>query len=293
MSGQPAIWAALRVCRSLCRALPHSAALSLGEAIGRASGRLSRKKAARARARCAKALGVDEAAAERIIGDAYGHFGRALAEFFRLPGLFERIDDFVTVSGEEHLRSALARGRGVIFLSAHIGCWEYGAAVAARHGFPMNAIGAEQRDWRMTNAIAELRRACGVKPVGKGLDLRAAIECLRKNEVLAVMLDQDAREAGIVSPFLGIPASTPVGPLKLARHIGSAIVPVHITRDPDGIHMSMTIEPALEGPGGEEFGHDLQHAADRCNEVISGWIRETPGQWMWMYPRWATTTGDV
>jgi KDO2-lipid IV(A) lauroyltransferase len=265
----------------------------MGGSLGRTIGRLSGKRADRARARCAKVLGVDAGEASRIVSDAYGHFGRALVEFFRLPRLFERIDDFVAVTGEEHLRAALDRGRGVVLLSAHIGCWEYGAAVVSRHGFPMNAIGAEQRDPRMTNAIAELRSACGVRTVGKGMDLRAAVKCLKRNEVLAVLLDQDARESGIVAPFLGFPASTPAGPLKLAQKIGCAIVPVHIIRDPDGTHMSMTIDPALEGPDGGPFGADLQHAANRCNEVISGWIRRTPGQWMWMYPRWATTVSGL
>ncbi|MDR3331663.1 MAG: lysophospholipid acyltransferase family protein [Synergistaceae bacterium] len=292
MKKQPAIWAALQGYRRLCAALPHGAAAAAGETLGRTLGRLSGKRANKARMRCMRILGVDERTAGEIISDAYGHFGRALAEFLRLPVEYGRLDKIVSLSGEEHLRDALGRGRGVIFLSGHIGCWEYGAAMLAKLGFPMNAIGAEQRDDRITDAIAELRRTCGVKPLGKGFDLRAAIECLRKNEILAILLDQDARESGIVSPFLGFPASTPVGPIKLARKLGSAVVPVHIIRDQDVAHMTMTIEPALEGPGGEPFGDDLQWAADRCNEAISGWIRKTPGQWMWMYPRWATTLND-
>jgi KDO2-lipid IV(A) lauroyltransferase len=156
----------------------------------------------------------------------------------------------------------------------------------------MNAIGAEQRDERITQAIADLRSSAGVKPVGKGLDLRAAIECLRKNEVLAVLLDQDARDSGILSPFLGHLASTPTGPIKLACKLGSAILPAHITRDGDGSHMTLVIDPPLEGKGGRPFGEDMQYAVDRCNEVISGWIRENPEQWMWTYPRWESTLND-
>jgi KDO2-lipid IV(A) lauroyltransferase len=157
----------------------------------------------------------------------------------------------------------------------------------------MNAIGAEQRDERITKAIADIRAAVGVNPVGKGLDLRAAIECLRRNEVLAVLLDQDARDAGVLSPFLGHLASTPTGPIKLASKIGSAVLPVHITRTYDGSRMTLVIDPPLEGRDGRPFGEDTQYAADKCNEVISGWIRETPEQWMWMYPRWESTLNDM
>jgi KDO2-lipid IV(A) lauroyltransferase len=237
-----------------------------------------------------KMLGATDARAREIIDGAYRHFGMAMVEFIRLPLMCGDIDSLVKVEGEEHIRRALERGRGAIFMSAHIGCWEYGAAVCARHGLPMNAIGAEQRDDRITQAIADLRSSAGVKPLGKGMDLRAAIDCLRKNEVLAVLLDQDARDAGVMSPFLGQLASTPIGPIKLASKLGSAVLPARITRG--GGRMTLVIDPPLEGRDGRPFGEDVQYAVDRCNEVISGWIREKPEQWMWMYPRWESTLND-
>ena len=238
-------------------------------------------------------LGSSEKRAREIISGAYKHFGMALVEFSRLPRMYPEIEKLVTVRGEEHIREALERGKGAIFLSAHIGCWEYGAAACSKLGIPMNAVGAEQRDYRITQAIADLRAGAQVKPVSKGFALRAALECLRRNEVLAVLLDQDAKDAGMLSPFLGHLASTPVGPLKIAHRIGSAVLPAHIVRDSGDTHMTLVIDPPLEGRDGRPFGEDLQYAADKCNEVISGWIRENPEQWMWMYPRWGSTLNDV
>ena len=292
MKKQPAIWAGLKAFSALCNALPHETAVRLGGRMGNFIERRSEKRALKTRARVQKILGVAEDEAARIASGAYNHFGRSLVEFLRLPKMVSRLDELVTVKGEENLRYAYERGKGVIFLSAHIGCWEYGAAIMARRGLPMNAIGAEQRDPRFTEEIARLRAAAGVTTVGKGLDLRAAITCLKKKEILAILIDQDAREAGVVSPFLGYPASTPPGPVRLAQKLGSAVVPVHIIRNPDGITMTISLEPALEGEGGRPFGEDLQRSVDACNDVASRWIRETPEQWMWMYPRWATTLGD-
>lgn len=292
MKKQPVIWAALQVFRKICNALPHKSAITLGAFLGSVVARASRERTAKARARCARALAVGDKDAAAVVSGSYRHFGRGLVEFIRLAKMTDELENLIEVEGEEHLREAFGKGRGVIFLSAHIGNWEYGAALLARRGYPMNAIGAEQRDPRVTEAIASLRASAGVKPVGKGLDLKAAVACLKNKEILAVLLDQDAREAGLVSPFLGIPASTPIGPIKLARKFGSPVVPVHVTRVADGERLKMTIEPALEGEGGKPFGEDLRHAVDSCNEKISSWIRETPGQWLWMYPRWATTTGD-
>ena len=272
--------------------MPHKSALALGAFIGGTVERHSLDRVAKARARCARVLGIEEEEAAEIIANTYRNFGRSLVEFIRLPQMADDLENLIELRGEEHLREAFDLGRGVIFLSAHLGNWEYGAALLARRGFPMNAIGADHRDPRITKAFQELRASAGVKLVGKGLDLKAAILCLKKGEILAVLLDQDAREAGLVSPFLGVPASTPFGPIKLARKFGSPVVPVHIVRQADKTHLRMTIEPPLAGKDGRPFGEDLQHAVDSCNEKISSWIRETPDQWLWMYPRWATTTGD-
>lgn len=292
MRKQPVIWATLCAFKTLFNALPHRSAVNLGGAVGRCVHAFSRSRAARAYARVMRILDVDEAAAQEIVRAAYDHFGRSLAEFIRLPKMASRLDEIVELHGEEHLRAAMEQGHGVIFLAAHIGCWEYGAALLAQHGFPVNAIGAEQRDPRITETIERLRASAGVKPVGKGMDLRAAIDCLRKKEILCVLLDQDAREAGVVAPFLGFPASTPIGPLKMAKKFGSPVVPAYILRNPDGVTMTMHIEPALATNDGSPFGSDLLYAATACNDAISRWIRMAPGQWMWMYPRWATTLGD-
>jgi KDO2-lipid IV(A) lauroyltransferase len=276
----------------VCGILGHKTAVRLGALTGRIVNFFSPSKSSRARARCVRMLGVTDMRAREIISGSYAHFGRALVEFIRLPEMYNNIDEIVSVTGEEHIWQALELGRGVIMLSAHIGCWEYAAALLAKHGVPMSAIGAEQRDDRITQAIADLRARSGVKPVGKGIDLRAAVECIKRNEVLAVLLDQDAKAAGVLVPFLGHLASTPVGPIKLAKKFGTPVLPCHVIREADDFHMSFLIEPPLEGKDGRPFGEDVNRSAEQCNDAISRWIRENPEQWMWMYPRWESTLND-
>lgn len=289
---QPVIWAALRFFAKLCNFLPHQNAVALGAFLGSVVERHSPDRVSRAQARCARILGITRDEAAKIVSGVYKNYGRSLVEFVRLPRMADQLESLIEVEGEEYLRAALEEGHGVIFLSCHTGNWEYAAAILARRGFPMNAIGADQRDSRVTDMLKKLRGDAGVQTVGKGLNLKEAIACLKKNEVLAILLDQDARDAGIVSPFLGTPASTPYGPIKLAQKFGSPVIPAHIVRMKDGVHSKLTIEPPLAGKDGRPFGEDLQYAVDSCNEKISSWIRETPDQWLWMYPRWATTTGD-
>lgn len=291
-SGQDRTWGVLGFLGGLFCHMPHSLALGLGGGLGSLLRLLSRKKVDAAEARCVKALGLGVTPAREVVRGAYANLGRSVAEFLRFPVIGGKIESLVEVHGEEFLRDALGRGKGVILLTAHFGNWEIAAATLSRHGFPMNAIGAEQRDSRITDRIAELRESFGIKTISKGFDLKSAIRCLKRGEVLGVLLDQDPRDKGLVVPFLGLPASTPYGPVKLAQKLGAAIVPLFIVRRDDGIHHDLHLLPALEGEGGEPFGEDIERDVLLCNNLISDWIRKHPDHWLWLYPRWASTLGD-
>lgn len=285
---QQKTWLALSCVERLARLLPRRAAVALGAFLGGVVHFVSRKKVDAAEARCVRALGVGVTTAREIVARSYCNLGRSVMEFYRLPLLSDEGDRLVTVRGEEHLRRAYERGRGVILLTAHFGSWELAAATVARRGFPMNAIGAEQRDGRITEKIADLRASAGVTTIGKGFDLKAALRCLKEGEILGVLLDQDPREKGMVVPFLGLPASTPYGPVKLAHRLGAAVVPLFIVRRPDGTGHDLHLLPELEGRDGP-FGEDLEADLTLCNDVLSRWIAEYPDHWLWLYPRWMST----
>lgn len=285
-------WAALAGFGRVVNVLPHRISVSIGGWIGLLVWFFSRSRVDRAEARCVKALQVGVTTAREIVRESYLNLGRGLSEFLRLPDLGENVLDHIRIHGEENLLEALSRGKGVILLTAHFGNWEYTAAALAAKNFPMNAIGAEQRDRRITELVVSLRSACGVKTMSKGFDLKSAIRCLREGQILGILLDQDFGTNGIVVPFLGIPASTPFGPVKMADKIGSAVVPTFIIRRDDGYSHDLYILPLLDEAGGLPFGEDVEASLSLCNEILGEWIRRYPGQWMWLYPRWASTTGD-
>ena len=287
--GSEVTWRALGVVRRAFEALPPDWALFGGGVLGGLVWALDKGRVDGAEARCVGALGVGVTRARRIVRASYVNLGRSVVEFLLIPKRGERWRSRVAVHGEEYLRRALEGGRGVVLLTAHFGSWELAAATLAARGFPMNAIGAEQRDPRITDLIISLREAAGVRTIGKGFDLKGALRCLRRGEILGVLLDQDARSAGIRVPFLGHPASTPYGPVKMAAKMGSRVVPLFMVRRPDGISHDLHLLPALEGKDGLPFGQDEEYSVALCNEVLGTWIRRHPDHWMWLYPRWAST----
>lgn len=273
--------------------MEHERAVALGGKLGALVARFSRKKVAEAVERCMKILGVPRERAEEIVRGAYEHFGRAAAEFARMPLMADKIDSLVSNEGYEYVVDAVESGRGAILASAHIGNWEYSACWLARQGLPVNSLGADQRDERITELIKELRRSGGTKALGKANDLKAMVKALKRGEVIAVPVDQDAKEAGVVSPFLGFPASTPVGPAKLAAKLGCDVIPSICVRNPDGITFTTKFYPPMKGRGGEPFGKNIQTSTDDLNAVISESIRAHPEQWMWMYPRWESVERGI
>lgn len=283
---QPAIWAFLKFFLFVTRNLSHGTALAFGDCMGRIAYVIARNKMDEATARCSEILDIPVEEARAIVKRMCRSFGRSMAEFARMPIMASRLDECVRVHGEDNLKRALGRGKGAILVTAHLGNWEYVGAWLAQNGYTVNGMGTEQRDERITELISELRNAGGMKSLEKQSDIRKMVKALMKGEIVAIPIDQDAKLAGVLSPFLGHPASTPVGVVKLAAKFGCAVVPAFGVRAEDGVTLDFHILPEMEGHDGLKFGEDVQRSIDDCNEIISDWIRRLPDQWIWFYPRW-------
>lgn len=283
---QPAVWWALCVYIWVARKLLHEKALKFAGALGTLVPFFIKRKTRQSSEKCAKILGITYEEAYKITTGAYVHFSKAAVEFARLPLMAGEIKKLVRVHGEENLKAAMERGKGAILATAHLGNWEYAAAWCAQSGYPINGLGTDQRDDRITKLIIDLRSSGGTKALGKSTDLKAMFKALSAGEIIAVPIDQDAKLNGILSPFLGMPASTPVGIAKLAGKYGCAVLPSFCVRSDDGVTMDFHILPSMEGRDGRPYGEDMQSSIDDCNLIISDWIRKYPDQWLWLYPRW-------
>ena len=285
---------------ALIRFLPHGAALAFGRLVGRLARLLLWKKTDKCEARCVKSLGVGVTLARGIVKKSFINMGMSVVEFIRFPQMKERVKDFAIFdeASKKILTEAISRGRGVILMVAHMDNWELAAMRVISEGFPLHVVYTPQRNQGGANdIITKIRTETeGMLLIGnKGAGLREIFRALRSGGVVVIMQDLDARRDGIIMNFLGLPASTHDGVVKLYQKFKCPIIPVHYLRDPrDFSRHSVTFTEILSDrpdKNGRPFGEDLEASLELCNEVIESWIRQDPEQWMWMMDRWEFTLG--
>src|SRR5437762_11642966 len=208
--------------------LPMPAGLAVGRGLGTAAHALHATPRRLAVAHMGLAFPeLDLATRRRLVRETFRHAGQAFAEL----SLFEKIlrrPDYIRLEGVEALDAALARGRGAIAVTGHVGNWELLAAWAAAIGYPITVVVRRVNDLRFHSLIVRFRAAAGVEVLVRD-DPRfvAAVgDALRRSRVVAMLIDQDTRGAGVFVPFFGRPAHTPPGAALLALR---ARVPV-VTR---------------------------------------------------------------
>ena len=270
------------------RILPHSLALALGRTLGRVLRLVLWRKVDRAESRCVKALGVGVTIAREIIRGSFMNLGMSAVEFLRFPIMKAHVDEYMDFPAESQavLREALARGKGVILMTSHMSNWELAAMRVIHAGFELHAVYTPQRnDGGIETIIAGIRtNVMGMHIIDNHKGLREIFKVLKAGGIVVIMQDLDARKDGVMTNFLGLPASTHDGVVKLWQKFGCAVIPSFYTRDKDNpAHHTLVMREILSDR--EDFSLEL------CDEVIGSWIRERPELWLWLMDRWEYTLG--
>ena len=278
--------------------MPHSFALSFGRFAGRLLRLILWRITDRCEARCVQSLGVGVTISRDIIRGSFVNLGMSAAEFIRLPKVISRIDELVDFPQEsiDVLRSALSRGRGAILMTQHMANWEYAAARVIHEGFPLHAIYTPQRDKAVESIIMSTRQNIShMAMIDSNTGLREIFKVLKAGEVLVVMQDLDARKDGVESDFLGLPAMTHEGILKLYRKFQCPVIHASYWRDmntPSLHHLRFPgIFSDMNDLDGRPFGEDIAGSIRLINSDIEKIIKERPEQWLWLLDRWQYTLG--
>jgi KDO2-lipid IV(A) lauroyltransferase len=224
---------------------------------------------------------------------------RLLVEHFRSVGVGifetaiswwssdERIRRLTTLEGEEHLREALARGRGAILLSAHFTTLEIGArALTAR--IPTSIMYRPTRNAVLERFLKRNRGKQAKRAIPRD-DVRTLIAALKGNEPVWYAPDQSYRKKGAeMVPFFGIPAATNTATSRLARMTNAVVLPYFPERLPGSRGYRMVIQPMLADFPSENPAADAQ----RFNELIEAQVRHVPAQYLWIHRRFKGLDAD-
>lgn len=272
----------------IARLVPTRASSRLGSALGSLAYILlrSRRKVAWENIRFAFRGEIEEDRARAIAKAAFRNLGMSAIEFLNLPRLSsEDMERTVLFEGEEHLKKALGRGKGAIYLTAHFGNWELMGAALCRRRYPLTVIAREQRDSKANLAFEEIRRSVGMRVLDEKTSVREALKTLRSNGLLGILADQNTPTGAVFVPFFGKDAATAPGPAVLAMRTGAAVVPAYITRGPDDSH-TVHIEPEIPLQRTGDFDSDVLRNTRRFVARLEEWIRAYPDHWLWLHKRW-------
>jgi KDO2-lipid IV(A) lauroyltransferase len=176
----------------------------------------------------------------------------------------------------------------VILATGHYGNWEIAAAAVAARGVPIAAIVRRQGNRLVDARLDGLRRRLGVETVTQREAPSRIPRILRKNGVVGIVADQDARRSGIFVPFFGVPASTARGPALFALRFGAPVFACVARRLPGrGVRYEVTGGPApIEHTGDLEADTAALTAA--LTAELEREIRTDPAQYFWFHRRWKT-----
>lgn len=225
--------------------------------------------------------------------EVFRNVGRTLIEFIYYQNWDkEQLLTRIEVEGREYLEAALAKGKGVILLGAHFGNWEMlGLAVSAM-GYKINVVARALDNPRLDRLVTQIRCKFGMAIIANTNSIKDVIKCLRKNESVGILIDQNLYENAVFVEYFGkLAATTPIVPL-LAQKTEAAIIPIRMIRLAHGKHR-LIIENELvmrEAADRQEF---VRINTTLCNQVIEKWVRQNPEQWFWVHNRWKTRPAET
>jgi len=236
-----------------------------------------------ARENVGRALGLTGRQRDSVVRGMYLHLGQSFVEFLRYGrGSPHRLP--VKISGRAGLSSALASGRGVILVTAHLGNWELLVRSGTLIDGPVMVVSkALKSNWAHTLWMEQ--RVGGADIVFPAGAARKLVTHLRSNGVVGYVLDQHSSSARAAwLPFFGRAAATSPDVVRLARTTGATVLPVFIRRT-ENTHQ-IEIGEAIKMPVTGDRRADELEGTRRCLQTIEEAIRRSPEQWLWIHRRW-------
>lgn len=292
MSGEWQYTALKTLSKIVCK-LPYSTILKIGEKLGPLYGMIAKKQKQRGLKNVMIGLNMDENNGNALLNCLFKNMGRSVMEILYMPNLTkEFITEHIEMRGLEHIDEALAKERGVVILTAHVGNWEWMGAAMAAHGYPSTTIVKKQPNAQFTRLLNEYREMVGLEVFARGgSEMMGAIKAMKQKKLLGFLADQDGGFQGVPVMFLGQDSSAVLGPATFAQKFKAPVVPVFTSRKKNG-HIVHVLPPLYyEDTGDAE--KDLYRLTEKTVRVTESFIKEHPEEWLWFQHRWNTKIHEI
>jgi KDO2-lipid IV(A) lauroyltransferase len=226
----------------------------------------------------------------RILRGEFVSLGRQLAEFCQFPSYTrENVAKIVIYDGFENFERARIRGKGVLFLTGHLGGWELSSFFHSLEGHPLQIVMRGLDNPYVDRMVQSYRTMHGNTVVDKDNFVRGLLGAMKKGETVGILMDTNMTPPqGVFVDFFGIPACTASGLARIAMRTDAAVVPGFCVWDSVLRKYRLRFDPFLElvRSGNEEA--DILANTALFTKKIEEFVRKYPEQWLWVHRRWKT-----
>jgi KDO2-lipid IV(A) lauroyltransferase len=290
-----ALYLVIQIGAFLSRIIPRPWRYRIAAAVGHAVFLLWAEKRRITVLNMATVLGRDPRDPEvrRAALQSMRNYCKYLVEFLELP-ILDPADHFITsmkIQGLEHLEGALARGKGVILASAHLGTIELGG-LRLSHFTDYHAVYDTFRPAYLDRLIQNKRRDKGIQLISVS-NIREMLRVLQAGGTMALLFDRPvSRDKGVPVRFFGQETAIPGGPAVLTLKTGATLLPVYLFRNPD-LSFEVRIFPPITWAPSDDREADIRGITQKLMDTLQTVVRSRPDQWYMFRPMWPQASGPV
>jgi KDO2-lipid IV(A) lauroyltransferase len=192
----------------------------------------------------------------------------------------------LNVEGIENLDEVLKDGNGAVLVSLHFGHWDFGATEIASRGYPVNGVVHHTCSPRVNNFVDRLRSMSNMKTIAARDGITQMIHRLRKNEIIAMLIDKPNHGRRVKVKLCGSSTVVPTGAAVLALRTGAKIIPSGAVRLPDNtIHIILGKQISFQRTN--DLNRDIQVLMQLVWHELERLVREHPEQLYIFHRLWA------
>jgi KDO2-lipid IV(A) lauroyltransferase len=226
----------------------------------------------------------------KILLGTFTSLGRQLAEVCLFPRYTrENVTQVIVYDGFENYERAHSRGKGVLYLTAHLGAWELSAFAHSLQGHPLRIVMRALDNPYLDALIQRYRTMHGNSVIDKDNFVRGLLAAMKASETVGILMDTNMTPPqGVFVDFFGIPACTASGLARIALRTDAAVVPGFTVWDPVLRKYRLRFEPAVKLIRTQDEERDVVANTALFTKVIEDHVRRYPDQWLWVHRRWKT-----